>query len=340
MKNKILSLLLAVFILYCLLFPLRTANAVFDGLALWYNSILPTLLPFCIFSNIIVQSGVYDRFFELISPVFQRIYPVRSPLIYPLIAGFLFGFPLGSMICAELYRAGKISSKEAETISCISNNFGPVFLYNYLYRNIFREILPPAAVFAACYLPPLLIGRIAVFFLYQNKKSRIINVRRNFFSCGVKAGSRSGKSGKTESPENTIRKPASESPLNIKILDAGIMNGFSTMIRLAGYIILSALLADVILHIPFQSTIVKILCIGAIEVTNGIRQTERSSCSVIIQTLLSAGIVNFGGISGLLQTYSMMKGTGFSLHRYLLFKVLCSISGIILTYAIIMLRMP
>ncbi|MCD8150189.1 MAG: hypothetical protein LUE92_11680 [Clostridiales bacterium] len=309
MRHKILPILLACMILYCLAFPQRMAESVAGGLMLWYRSILPTLLPFCIFSSVIVQSGIYDRFFERMYPLFRIIYPVRSPLIYPLAAGFLFGFPLGGKICADLYHTGKISSKEAEAVTCISNHFGPAFLYNYLYRNLFQNELPAFAVFAACYLPPLLLGRIRLHRLYHGY------------------GKRSDRAG---SPAEEIKKPAPGSPLNIKILDAGISDSFTTMIKLAGYIILSALLADIILQIPLKNQLIKSLSIGIIEITNGLSRVEMLTAGTVKKSMLAIGIVNLGGISGLCQTWSVMKGTGFRIRRYLLFKLLCSLIGILL----------
>lgn len=300
MKKKILPALLALIILYCLFFPLKTAQSVSAGLALWYRAILPTLLPFCIFSSIIIRSGVYDNFFDKLAPVFQRIYPVRSPLIYPLIAGFLFGFPLGSKICADLYTSGKITSKEAELVSCISNNFGPAFLYNYVIAALFSNSIPAAMVYCACYLPPILLGRILL--------------SRSAFQANV-------------SQTQTYKKPASGSHINMKTIDAGILDGFTTMIKLAGYIILSALLADIIQSVPFQNEILKCVCIGSIEVTTGIHYIKSMDCSMLISALLSIGLVNFGGFSGLCQTNAMMKSAGIRMKNYICFKLLCSLTG-------------
>lgn len=110
--KKIFSILIfTLCLLYCIVRPRQIALATAGGLALWYHSVLPTLLPFSILSGIMVRSGIYDSLSERIYPWFSKIYPVRAPLIYPLIAGFLFGFPLGSKICADLYDTGKITAK-------------------------------------------------------------------------------------------------------------------------------------------------------------------------------------------------------------------------------------
>jgi len=305
MKKKIFVLLVTFIILYCLLFPARMAMSVTDGLTLWYHSVLPTLLPFSIFSNIIIRSGLFDRFFERLQPAVKRIYPVRSPLIYPLFAGFLFGFPLGSKICADLCREGKVSPKEAEIISSISNNFGPAFICNYLYQTAFGEQIPAAVFFAACYLPPLLLGRLWLMRL---------------------------------SPENRgaeNKKMAPGSHINMEIMDASIMDGFTTMIKLAGYIMLSALLADIIRQVSLSNDILHCICIGFVEITNGIHQISLLSTDMTVRAVLAVGIVNFGGLCGLSQTWSIMRSTGIHIKNYICFKLLCSLCGMILAVLIL-----
>lgn len=312
MKKKILPLCLAMLVLYCLLFPQQMAQSVSDGLALWYRSILPTLLPFCIFSNIIVQSGVYDRIFERLFPVVRHIYPVRAPLIYPLAAGFLFGFPLGSKICADLYDAGKISSKEAETVCCISNNFGPAFLYNYMIAGVFDRKIPAIVLLAACYLPPLLLGRIQLSWLRNHRQAMI----------------------QAECPVRQNIKTASRSQINMRIIDAGIMNGFTTMIKLAGYILLASLLASILKILPWNNSLIPCICVGAMEITNGLHQIAVMQADLPLSAALAVGMVNFGGISGLMQTSGMMKSTGIHIQNYIVFKLLCSLSGILMLAAL------
>ena len=304
MKKKILSLCLALLVLYCLLFPQRMAQSAANGLTLWYHSVLPTLLPFCIFSNIIVQSGIYDQAFEKLYPFFRYIYPVRAPLIYPMSAGFLFGFPLGSKICADLYQAGKISSKEAEFVSCISNNFGPAFLHNYVLLGLFKGSIPALPFFLCCYAPPMLLGRL---FLALSPRSQY---------------------------QKNTKKPAPGSHISMKILDAGIMDGFTTMLKLAGYILLSALLADLLKLIPFTNDLISCLCTGIMEITNGIHQILLLKSSTCMKLMLAAGMINFGGISGIMQTWAMLKSTKAKISHYILFKILCSIAGILMTAAL------
>lgn len=295
MKKFFAFLLFTLCLTYCIFFPGQMALAAAGGLSLWYHSVLPTLLPFSILSSIMVHSGIYDRLSEGIHPWFSRLYPVRAPLIYPLIAGFLFGFPLGSKICADLYHAGKISGTEAETITCISNNFGPAFLSNYMILSFEKPVLPGWQLLLFCYLPPLLCGRIVLHF--QN----------NRFSGKI--------------PQ---KMPASRSVINLKIIDDGIMNGFSTMIKLAGYIMFFAIAADFLKQLPWNNDFFPCFFTGILEITNGIRLTAHSALSDSAKYLIDIFIVSFGGISGLFQTASMMRQVPFRILKYVSFKLTCA----------------
>lgn len=295
--KKIFSILIfTLCLLYCIVRPRQIALATAGGLALWYHSVLPTLLPFSILSGIMVRSGIYDSLSERIYPWFSKIYPVRAPLIYPLIAGFLFGFPLGSKICADLYDTGKITAKEAEVISCISNNFGPAFLYNYMVLSLNGGFLSGWMLLLICYLPPLLLGRFVLFSVQH------------------------------QLPEKRPQKmPASRSAISLKIIDDGIMNGFSTMIKLAGYIMLFAIAADFLKQFPIKYDLILCLCTGLLEITNGIHLTSGAALPFHVKYLIDIFIVSFGGISGLFQTASMLRQLSFSLRHYACFKLACAI---------------
>lgn len=158
MKKKVFILCITICIGYGILWPDLLAKSAANGLYLWYHSVLPTLLPFGILSGIIIRTGMYDAILERISPFLKGIYPLRPPLFYPLIAGYLFGFPLGSKLCADLYDLGKISKKEAVRVSCISNNFGPAFVVNYVLAALPNDVMPDWMFLAICYGTPLLLG--------------------------------------------------------------------------------------------------------------------------------------------------------------------------------------
>ena len=165
--------------------------------------------------------------------------------------------------------------------------------------SIKESAIPSWAVLLCCYVPSLILGR---------------QMMKNYQKTARKI------------PQQKI--PASRSQINFKIIDAGIMDGFTTMIKLAGYIILFAMLADIVMDLPIQNPQFKCICIGFMEITNGIHAVAQLPGTPLQKYILNAELVNFGGLCGLFQTASMMKSTGFRIKKYILFKLQCSILGI------------
>ncbi len=119
--------------------------------------------------------------------------------------------------------------------------------------------------------------------------------------------------------EGSQKKPAS---MNLQIIDAGIMNGFETLAKLGGYIVLFAILAQMTMLIPLQSPFLHCMLLGFTEITNGIAFTARQALPFEAAYPLMIAFTAFGGLSGLAQTSSMIKETGFSLLPYLKTKLL------------------
>lgn len=291
----VIIILLCLF--YILRFPDVTMKAAANGLMLWFEQILPSLLPFAILSNVIISSNILPLVIGKISPFIQRFFPVSDAGIFVLLSGFLFGFPMGSKNCAQLLLEDKMDKREAEILFIITNNMSPVFIQSYILGQKLQLPGYFGISLLILYLPPLLLG----WFLLHRVNAN----------------------------ENTHKKTASRSKINFQIIDAGIMNGFETLTKIGGYIMIFSILASCfnLLAIP---ELLKIICIGFIELTNGIQFMSNTTLSLEVQYILAMVFTAFGGFSGIAQTSAMIKGTGLSMKKYIQFKlVLCIITGIL-----------
>ena len=109
----------------------------------------------------------------------------------------------------------------------------------------------------------------------------------------------------------------------------GIMNGFETLTRLGGYIMLFSMFASMLELLPIPDT-VKVLLTGMTEITNGIHQLSKLPLPGRLRYVLAMSFTAFGGLSGIAQTSSMVKGTDLSMKRYLLLKlVLTAVSTLL-----------
>ena len=118
---------LLVFLFLCLFFfmPDKGIDGVKDGLILWYNAILPAQFPFVI--------GV-RMFMKMVN------FSNCSPILFNFAAGMTAGYPVGSLITAQLYRKGCITKKNLTALAAFSNMAGPLFVVGTVGAVLLKNI--------------------------------------------------------------------------------------------------------------------------------------------------------------------------------------------------------
>lgn len=133
-----------------LLFPSLCIEGAKSGLLLWYQKVLPVLLPFFILSS-------------LISHTLHA-----SPLFTTLFLGYLCGYPMGAKCIRDYYIQGYFSKTTATRLLCVANHASPMFLIGYVCTMQLHGALKLSLLFFAIYWPPLLLSLI--FWLRYAKK--------------------------------------------------------------------------------------------------------------------------------------------------------------------------
>ena len=243
------------------------------------------LLPFSVISYIVLHSNLFSHPAHEKNHSFLRIQPEEW---YVIFCGFLFGFPIGSKLSADLYEHHRIVKKRAQILACFTNNLSPVFVTSVLVNQLhFSSVVP---FFLLLYGIPLCICLALLSFI---KPERFVH-----------------------------EKKASRFQLNMQIVDAGIINGFETLIKICGYIMMFSIFAEIAQSIPYGSSFPKLVLTGCLEVTNGISALSQFSCNHFQKYLLTVLFLALNGISGLFQTASLLSVSNLSIKQYLKMKLL------------------
>ena len=280
---------------FFLLAPERALEASKRGLTLWFEQLLPTLLPFTVLSYLVLNAGILE-----VKKGADRA--VNVPELFVILCGFLFGFPIGGKLTCDLLKKGLLTEKKAQILFAFTNNLSPVFVSSVFLGQLAR----PAQLtdYALLYGIPLSFGLCSLFLAGRPEPSVTAPHKKN---------------------------AASTRGLNMQVVDAGIINGFETLIRICGYIIMFSLAAELLTMLPFVSPAVKTFLIGTVEVTNGMSALSRLSCSPGLKYVLAVFFLSFGGISGLFQAASVAGGTGLSARRYLISRLCFAASAVLLS---------
>ena len=114
MKRFLFLLPFLIMLSFLLLFPDTSFTCAASGLMLWFETLLPSLLPFMIISNLLIRTDLLKKWIRIPSGLWHRFFALTCDGAYALLLGFVCGYPMGAKVTADLYRENRISKKEAE----------------------------------------------------------------------------------------------------------------------------------------------------------------------------------------------------------------------------------
>lgn len=139
MNKKFILLIIIIVIL--VINPQTALNGAVCGLNLWFNVIVPTLLPFMIISYLI--QNVYGS-------------TIKSPLWYVILIGLLCGYPMGAYAAVSMYNQKRISKKAAYILLMCCNISSPAFVISYISLSSLEIDTFPWGILLINYIPVIL----------------------------------------------------------------------------------------------------------------------------------------------------------------------------------------
>ena len=296
MKRNFVIFLTIFFFILLLVFPANVFAGTSSGLLLWFNTVLPTLLPFIIATNLLINTPALDWISKISGSFLSRIFHVSKTGSFVILAGFLCGYPMGSKMTADLLRRNQLSYEEACYLLSFCNNTSPMFLISYiLYQSLENcyAVIPSLIIFM---LSPVLCSFFFYHFFYKKKlcyKEHMLKQRDN------------PKDGMSEN-----------------LIDSCIMNGFETITKIGGYIMIFSIFIELLKSIPVQNPYFTNLFLPSLEITNGITILANTLLPMDFKYILCLFHTAFGGWCSIAQTQCMIQGTGLKLTPYIIEKLI------------------
>ena len=321
----IIPLLVAFFNILIIIVPNVVISSAQAGLLLWFNKILPSILPFLIGTNILIHLGFIDFLGTLLDPFMKRVFNVSGCGAFALVLGMLSGYPVGAKITSNLRENNKISQIEAQRLISFTNNSGPLFIIGAIGIGMFENVYIGYLMLAIHYISAINVG----FIFYKKSGPIIVANNTSFKDALLKLKLARIKSNKTIG----------------QILGESVKSSLETISLVGGFIILFSVISEIFKVSGIFDKIGKLifpdslepfsngLFMGIVEITNGINIL--SSVEGINSIIITCGLVSFSGLSILAQTSSMIYKSDIKMNIYIISKILHTIFSIL--YAIILI---
>lgn len=295
------------------------------GLELWFQKMIPTLLPFMILSGIMVRLKLTDKFALVLYPIVRPLYRVRRNVCYAMIMGFLCGFPMGARVVDDLYIRSMITRREAEYLLAFCNNIGPVYFCSFVLPLLGRKLVLPYLF--GMYGVPLLYGLVLRFTLYKDlpvpgkkpsgaelvacETSRKVS-GTDLVSCETYRKV-SGTDLVSCGPSQKISRPPSALANLLAQTDSSVRSSMQNILTLGGYMVLFNLL-NLLPHIVLGRPLAVLAPL--LEITGGLSMLGTAA------PLYSLLALSFGGLSCIAQTYSSIGDSDLSIGNYVQHKMM------------------
>lgn len=159
-----------IFLILLLIFNDTVIAGTQNGLLLWYQTLIPSLLPFILVTNALSEMNAYQQFASRFATKnTDRFYETLA-----VIMGNLCGYPIGAKIINDFVISNCMSEQRGNHILAMASQASPMFLIGYVFRHFLSDKLPLFIFLIAIYSPVVLY--YFLFRCFSKKQSvRLLN---------------------------------------------------------------------------------------------------------------------------------------------------------------------
>ena len=291
---------------FCFILILRNADAAVtymgQGLSLCAKTVIPSLFPFMVISELLVSSGAGEALGRLLAGVMKRVFGISGAGASALFLGSMCGLPVGARAAASLYDKGVISRSECQHLLTFTCNPGSAFLISAVGISLYGSRTLGVTLYAVVLSCGLFTGFLARFFLRDPRE-----------------------------PAEHPHYPSGLHPGGVETFTGAISAAAAGMLTVCAYVIFFSALTGVLGHAAEARGVecgmgYALLC-GFLEMTGGI--SRASALTGDTGLILTAAFAGWSGLSVHLQIMTLCGGRGLSFKPYLIAKafqgVLCGV---------------
>lgn len=328
LKRNFFGMIFLCFAFGLLLFSNDNLPAVKTGLSLWAGSVVPSLFPFFVATELLMHTNIVTLFGIVLNRFMKPFFNIRGEGAFCFIMGLISGYPVGAKIACNFRKNNICSKAECERLLSFTNNSGPLFIIGTVGISMFGNTTIGILLLVTHILACLTVGFIFRFWKYH---------------CSDKINATSISSQKTEANFVSVSNLGG-------IMAESITSSISTILLIGGFIVLfssiisilkasgilpsiSILLSPVFEMLHIDIHFITPFLTGFLEITNGISLLSKVLVkNISVNLIFTAFLLGFGGISVLLQVFSIIAKSDLSIKPYVYGKLLQGVLAAIYTF--------
>ncbi|MCB2288393.1 sporulation integral membrane protein YlbJ [Clostridium sp. CS001] len=314
--NILITIVCSLIILQIILAPNICIRYTISGAKLFFNAVFPSLFPFLVVINIIINYDGIHIYSKLLGNILCK--PLRLPkeCSFALVVSTLCGYPLGARYTCDLYEKKIIDLKTCERLLNIASNASPLFIIGSIGASMMSSSKIGYILLASNILSCMFMGFIIPSnnYSYRTKNCNYLSPKVTDKNIGITL-------------KNSIE-DAVKSCLNI----GGFIVAFSVITGIIkDNAIFHIILNKASLITGSSGNFIEGLLLGMLEMTNGCYLISLSSSNLYVKLPILSFLIGFSGLSIISQVYSYTYKYALSIKKYIARKFIQGIISSILT---------
>jgi sporulation integral membrane protein YlbJ len=286
------------------------------------NNVVPSLFPFFVATEILCSTNIINVVGKILKEPVNKLFNVPGEGAVALIMGIISGYPTGAKIVSNFKEQKICNKEEAERLLAFTNNSGPLFIIGTVGISLFHNVKVGYILFFVHIISCLLVGLI-----FRNWK------KNSFRSSSIILSEKNKK--------NVYLRDLGE------IFGNSIKHSIVTILNIGGFVIIFSVIISILNSIGFFAILYNIcealnipgnlttsVISGIIELTNGVKNMSLLPVSKL-NLCLTSFLLGFGGISVVLQVWSIIAKSNISIKPYVIGKLLQGVLSFIICYIVI-----
>ena len=330
-KRNIFALIFLAFGASLLLFSSSNLPAIKKGLSLWANSVVPSLFPFFVATDLLMNTNFVNSIGRFLNKIMKPLFNIRGEGAFAFIMGLISGYPVGAKIACNFRENNICSKEECERLLSFTNNSGPLFIIGTVGISMFGNSTIGLLLLITHILACITVGFIFRFWKINSSSPEYVgNKNSNYKKYRNVTLSNLGE---------VLGKSISNSIYTILMI-GGFVVIFSSIIsilRASGILnSLVVLLTPTFNFLNLDSSFISGIITGLLEITNGISFISSINIKHIsVNIIITAFLLGCGGLSVLLQVWSITSKTDLSIKPYFYGKLLHGLLAAFYTFVTI-----
>lgn len=292
-RNGFFSILALFLLLLFIKNPQIVGDAVVSALKICSSTLIPSLFPMMIASDIALKTGVIDKILRPLSSLLSKFLGIKKEAASPLLLGLFCGYSASLGGAISMLKNEKISKDDCEKIIMLSSIPSITFFINFVGTKTLKSSTIGCTLWIITVFSSLLLGFLNRKKVRNNEKNSSYFSNNHSFPCA-------------------------------KIIVDSISNSTHSMLLICAFVIFFSSLISALAHplgaLNIPKNIQNVI-LGSLEVTNGVANSHHFT-SPSIRASICAFFLGWSGFSMHFQIIAISEDYNLSFKKYFIFKLL------------------